>query len=130
MGIDDEIENILRDESPTTKAVKSLIEVKDREAGKHNSEIELKTDLDSNQICIHTAVSVMNNVLEQSEKDFGKSCILGNLLEIKERKLLSKDRKSRQEIVNVARQPDMNAMNVNDSSGFVSNLFKSRKDRI
>jgi len=126
--IDEAIEDVIRDENPTSRAVKTLIEVNDRTTGKFGTDIELKTDLDKNQICVHTAASMLNSVLEMDKDKFNKECILGNLIEVKERKLLSKDRKSRVEIVDIARQPDMN-FGDGQNQNFVSRFFSSRKER-
>ena len=121
MGIEDAIEDIIKDDNAASQAVKSLIEVKDRQSGKLGSDIELKTDLDFKQVCVHTAAGMLNNILEMPKTNFNKECILGNLVEMKERKLLSKDRKSRNEIVNVAKQPE--TIMQDGSSNFVKKMF-------
>ncbi len=121
MGIEDDIENIIKDDNAASLAVKSLIEVDDRQSGKLGSDIELKTDLDFKQVCIHTAAGMLNNILEMDKDKFNSECILGNLVEMKERKLLSKDRESRLEIVNVAKQPE--TIMQDGSTNFVKKMF-------
>lgn len=125
-SIDDDIEKLLKEETAQSQAVKSLIEVREKKKGEVGSEIELKTDLDKNQVCIHTAVDMITNIIDMDEKEFTDKCIIGNLINLKERKLLSKDRKSRTEIVEVAKTPDM-MFNQEPQQGFVRNLFRSRR---
>ncbi len=128
-SIDQNINEMLKDDNPTAKAVSALIEVKGREAGK-DSEVELKTDLSADEIKIHTVLGVLSNLMEMSEEDFTKKCILSEVIEKKERNSLSKDRKSRLEIVEVARQPDVN-MPLGTQSGnesFIKRFFSSKKD--
>jgi len=127
-GLDDKTEEILKDENPTAEAIKSLITVKDRETGKA-SEIELKTDLDTDEIKIHTVLDLLSNVLEMDTKNFSKKCILADLINRKERKALSKDRKSRGEIVSVAKPPEfpMQPQELK-KEGFIRRFFTSRKE--
>jgi len=130
-SIDQNINDILKDENPTAQAVNALIKVGDREAGK-DSEVELKTDLTVDEIKIHTVLGVLSNLIEMNPDDFTKKCILSEVIEKKERKSLSKDRKSRLEIVEVARQPDVN-MPLGTNAGnesFVKRFFTSKKDNI
>lgn len=126
-SIDDDIEQILKDENASSQAIKSLITVKDRESGK-DSEVELKTDLSEDDIKIHTVLAVLSNIIEMKQKSFSKSCILASVIEKKERKALSKDRKSRGEIVAVARQPDMTfPMEMAGRENFVKRMFTPRR---
>lgn len=127
--LDENIDKLLKEESATTKAVESLITVKDRVTGKA-SEVELKTDLSDDEIKLHTVLAVTSDVLEMDEKTFKTKCILADVIEKKERKALSKNRKSREEIVMVARQPDiqmggMGGMPQKDN--FVKRFFSSRR---
>lgn len=124
-NLSDLIEGALKEESPTAEAVKTLIRVEKREKGK-DSDIELKTDLDKNAVCIHTAIDILNKVLESPEKDFEKMSVLGDLVNRKERKLLSKDRKSRQEIVDISKQPEQIQNNDLRDSG-IKRFFTPRK---
>lgn len=126
MAIDNKLEEMLTEESPTSAAVKSLINVKDRVSGK-DSEIELKTDLDIEQVNVHTIVDLCMGFLEMDEKDFKKNIVGVNLVNKKERKLLSKNRMSRAEIVQVARQPDLNMLPEQHNEGFLKRFFTSRR---
>ena len=132
--LDDNLDDFFKEENPTAEAVKSLISVKPRIAGM-DSEVELKTDLSDDEIKIHTVLSEMSKILESKEEQFSTKCILSSVIEKKERKALSKDRKSREEIVAVARQPDMSmggmGMGMDGGQqrhGFIRRFF-SRKNR-
>lgn len=126
--IDESINEMLKDENPTAQAVNALIKVEDREAGK-DSDVELKTDLNEDEIKIHTVLGVLSNLIEMKPEDFTKKCILSKVIEKKERKSLSKDRKSRIEIVEVARHPDVNMMaQPTGNESFVKRFFSSKKD--
>lgn len=127
MGIEDEIDQIIKDETPTGQAVESLIKVKKREKGQ-DSEIELKTDLDESDVCVHTSIDMLNNFLEMGHKDFSKVSVIGELVNKKERKLLSKNRRSRLEIVEVARHPDLNMVQEQVKDSFVKRLFQRKKE--
>ena len=92
--------------------------------------MELKTDLDPDEIKIHTVLGALSNILETSELKFSEECILPQVIEKKERKSISKYRKSREEIVRVARQPDMNMQpEQQQNQSFVKRLFTSKKNR-
>ncbi len=129
-SIDQNINDILKEENPTAEAVKALIKVEKRVAGQ-DSEVELKTDLTEDEIKIHTVLGVLSNLIEMKAEDFNSKCILSDVIEKKERKSLSKDRKSRLEIVEVARHPDMN-MGFSDggNESFIKRFFSSRKDKV
>lgn len=122
MTIDEETEKLIKEENATSEAVRSLINVKDREKGK-SSDVELKTDLTDDEVKIHTVLQALSNTLEMSQLEFSEKCVLSAVIESKERKLLSKDRKSRMEIVNVARQPDMNFPMEHQQGGFLKRFF-------
>jgi len=126
MSIDDDVDEIIKDDNPTAQAVESLIKVRDQKKGQQ-SEIELKTDLDDSDVCVHTSVDMLQAVLEMEGDDMATKSILGILVNKKERKLLSKDRKSRLEIVEVARHPDMNVSQDQAKQGFVQRFFSRRK---
>lgn len=131
MVLDENIEEILKEENPTAKAVTSLIEVRPKKKGE-DSEIELKTDLTSDEVKLHTIIDILNEVLEMDEKDFSKKCILSSLINKKERKSLSKNRLSRSEIVAVAKQPEF----PNDfggevkKQGIIRRFFTSKKENV
>lgn len=127
----EELDSFITSDNATAKAVKSLIEVKDRKSGE-SSEVELKTDLTDDEIKTHTILAITSDVLEMDKTDFDSKCILANVIEKKERKALSKDRKSREEIVSVAKQPNINADDgilIPQKQGFMKRLFTSKKKR-
>lgn len=106
-SLDETLDSMLKEESAQTEAVKSLIRVKEKVLGELGTDIELKTDLTEKDICLHTSVDMLSFILDMKKGDFAKNAIIGHLTNLKERKLLSKDRKSRSEIVEVAKTPDM-----------------------
>lgn len=124
--IEETLDKVMKDETAQTRAVSSLIDVKDRIAGKIGTDIELKTDLTGKETCIHTAVDMIGFFLKVSPDKFDDMDILPTLTNLKERKLLSKGRKSRDEIVNVAKNPDLN-MQQAESQGFVRKLFTPKR---
>lgn len=129
--IDDNLDELFKEENPTAEAVKSLINVKSRKVGEP-SEVELKTDLSDDEVKLHTVLSTIHNILEAKPDKFNKECILLNVIESKERKALSKNRLSRSEIVQVARQPDMNMGMMGEmpqKQGFIKRFLTSRKNR-
>lgn len=119
MPIDEDIDQIIREETPQAKATSSLIDVKPRKKGEF-SNIELKTDLTEADVCLHTRAEMLQRIMESSDM---KMPFLSTLVEIKERKLLSKDRKSRLEIVEIGKQPDQSLMNIHDNSGSARKFF-------
>lgn len=127
MPLDEELEGMLREENPQAEAVRSLIKVADKKKGSLGSEIELKTDLTSNEVVIHTAVDMMNRILDMSPKDFNSGIITQDLVQIKERKLLSKNRLSRREIVEVSKTPEMNMGMDMGQQSFVKKLFTPKQ---
>ena len=73
--LDENINEILKDENPTAQAVNALIKVDERKSGK-DSDVELKTDLTEDEIKVHTVLGVLSNLIEMSPEDFSKKCIL------------------------------------------------------
>ena len=129
-SIDQNINEILKEENPTAEAVNALIKVKEKEVGK-DSEVELKTDLTEDEIKIHTVLGVLSNLIEMKPEEFTKKCILSSVIEKKERKSLSKDRKSRLEIVEVARHPDMTmGMPPAGNESFIKRFFTPQNIQI
>lgn len=124
-GLDEKLDEIIKDESAQARAVKSLIEVRPKIKNTFGSDIEVKTDLNEKDVCLHTAADMLQSFL--NVKSFKDSNIISDLVQLKERKLLSKNRKSRQEIVDVARSPDMTMMQPDNQGNFVKRLFTSRK---
>jgi hypothetical protein len=119
-------DDILREENPQADAVNALIKSRPRVSGEP-SEIELKTDLTSDEVRIHTALDCIGNILEMPKEKFNGSCILSDIVHRKERKALSLNRKSRGEIVNVARNPDQIVDGGQPQEGFIKRFFSSRR---
>jgi hypothetical protein len=128
MTIDETTDDILRDESAQSEAIKSLITIKPHLKGE-SSEVELKTDLSGDEVKAHTIISIVSQFLEKSDFQFKDHCILNDLVNKKERKAWSKDRKSREEIVAVSRQPEFSGDMGQDvrKEGFIRRLFTPRK---
>ena len=126
MSLDDSVEGLIKEENAQAEAVKSLINVKKKVLNELGSDIELKTDLSPENVVIHTGVDMLNRIL--STKDFDKVIITEDLVQIKERKLLSLNRQSRREIVEIARNPDMQMNDFgNQQESFVKRMFTPRK---
>ena len=126
-SLDESVEKLLKEENPQAEAVKHLVSVKERETGQLSTDVELKTDLTEQQIKDHSIMAILNNAIEMSSKEFKETCILGNLINAIERKSISKDRKSRAEIVAVARNPDTNIHEGNMKQSFMKRLFSPNK---
>jgi hypothetical protein len=118
-NIDETIDKLIREENAQAQAVKTLITAKPREDGVLGTDVETKTDLKEQQTCWHTQGGLINSALEMSPEQFGEKCILGDLIDLKERKLLSLERKSRLEIVEIAKNPE-----VTSDERKQENLFK------
>lgn len=125
--IEDKVERILREENPTGEAIKSLINIKPRLKGE-NSDVELKTDLSADEVVNHTRLNFIGNILERKRSVFADTNMLNNLIEIKERKAISKERKSRAEIVAISKAPDVISP-VSDSMGILGKMFTSQNDQ-
>ena len=111
-SLDDNIDSFLKEENAQNTAVNSLVKSNDID-----SPIEMKTDLTEEDIVIHSVGATINKTLNELYGKGKQKCILGDLIEIKERKLISKNRQSRNEIVQVARNPDTtNIMGTSDNN--------------
>lgn len=110
MALEDEIETQLKDDSAQSRAVDALLNVKERNVKAIGSDIELKTDLEADEHKTHTVAQIISNVIEMTDKEFNSRCVLGDIIEKKERKSLSKERRSRTETVEVARPVHMSGM--------------------
>jgi hypothetical protein len=127
------LETVIRD-SNTPKdagfiAVEHLVTVKPREKNPREdhvgTEIELKTDLSNEMVMVHTAGDFIGMLSMIKDKDdFRDMNVLQILIERKERKLLSLDRKSRLEVVDVAR-PQTNG-NDQQAQSFIRRMFSPR----
>ena len=127
--LDENIDNIIREENPQAEAVKSLINIKPRVKGVLNTDVELRTDLNTEEIKKHTKIAILSNIVDMDEKEFSQRCILGDLSDVKERKAISKDRQSRAEIVTVARNPDMSMQNDEIKEGWLKRFFTPKRQR-
>jgi hypothetical protein len=126
-SLDQFVDNIIKEANPQADAVKSLIEVKKRTRGQLNTEVELKTELSSDEIKKHSLMALLSHVVEMDDDEFSKSCIIGDLIDVKERKSISKDRKSRKEIVDVARNPDLSLQNDEVKEGWLKRFFSPKR---
>lgn len=124
----EEENQIINEESAQAEAVRNLITVKkDKKNGK--TDVESKTDLTDDDVRIHSVLHTLNDTLDMALPSSDK-CILGRLIDRKEIKLWSKDRKSREEIVAISRQPDMNQIDMIEGQqkrGLLKRLFTPRK---
>lgn len=128
-SLDEIADDIMTEQNPQADAVNALIKSEPRVSGEP-SDIELKTDLiNLDQVNLHTALDVLGNILEMAPKDFNASVILSSIIHRRERKLLSLQRRSRTEIVNVAKNPDLPQENM-PQEGFLKRFFTSRKQPI
>jgi hypothetical protein len=127
-SLDDVTEQVINESNPQGEAVTALIESKPRETGEA-SDIELKTDLNGlDEVNLHTTLDILGNILEMPIAKFNSSCIISDIIHRRERKLLSLNRKSRAEIVNVARNPDMNMMQSEQNESFIKRFFTGRRN--
>lgn len=129
MTLDDSVQDeFLKPDNPTGEAIKSLLNVKGRKKGEVDTEVETKTDLDLDDVKIHTNVDLLSSFLEFTPEDFASHNVLSQLVTKKERKLISKDRLSRREIVEVARAPEMMPMGGDSqNNSWFNRWFKSRR---
>ncbi len=105
--LDEKLDKFLSEDSPSARAVNALVDVKSNDKENNfDTNVEVKTDLTSDLVRLHSAGEILGIILELNEEDFVKKNIITLLINKLERKLISKDRKSREEIVAVARQPD------------------------
>ena len=129
MGLEDTTEGLLKEEqSAASDAIRSLITAK-KSVRSEDSDTELKTDLTADEVKAHTIISTISKFVEMTPVNFNDHCILSELVNKKERKAWSKNRLSRREIVEVARQPEMNMDMQKDmqKEGFVRRMFTPKK---
>ncbi len=123
-SLDEEVTKAWGDETPVHKAVTSLIEVKPSKKDELGSDIELKTDLNSDGICSdHAKANYFDHILNMTPEEFNERSIINPFVELKERKLVSLKRKSREEVVTVARSPDMNIQEGKEHRGLFKRWF-------
>ena len=128
-SIEDKLNKILKDESPQAKAVDSLMLIKRRTAGELTTDVDLKTELTTDEVRQHAALALLNSVLEMDEETFGNKSILGDLIEIKERKAISLNRQSRKEIVEMTRAPDSSFFSDKSGDGAMKRFFMGKKEQ-
>jgi hypothetical protein len=125
------VEGMVREQSPINRSVEILSTVNPRTS--EGSEIELKTDFGNRkQAIVHSIVDEMGRWLALTPDNFNDTPVILNLTEVLERKFLSIERKSRNEIVTIAKSPDTNILNqTNTGSGggesFVKKMFSPRR---
>lgn len=130
-SLDDKLNTMFNDTNPQADAVNALIKVGPRAAGVMDTEIELKTDLSEDEVKLHTAVDMLSAFLEMTPTEFKKKSVISQLVNKKERKSLSKNRKSREEIVAVAKNPDtIMEQQPGVSQNFIKKFFTSQKKQI
>jgi hypothetical protein len=110
-NLEDTIRQSMIPEDAGVIGVKHLVTVRNREKEDFGSEVELKTDLDSEDVFIHTVCDFANWIftMDDANKKLEDINILGRIVEQKERKRLSLDRKSRSEVVMIAKRPEDSA---------------------
>ena len=96
--------SIVGDSSATSRAVDTFITIARTKKGEE-SDTELKTDLSDDEVRIHSLLHTLSDVFDMNSVQFKSKCVLGIVINRKERKAWSKDRKSRTEIVEIVRQP-------------------------
>ena len=126
--IDESVSTAWNEESPIAKAVSSLIEVKPSEKDELGSDIELKTDFKSEEVCSdHAKANYFDQILNMTEEQFNERSIINPFVELKERKLVSLKRQSRAEVVTVARSPDQNIIEGKEERGILKRFFSPQK---
>lgn len=123
--LDEQADQILKEENATAEAVKSLIQIDDNKP----HDVELKTDLTERQIITHSVLSILGDTIQAGSSKFEDIDILNEMVTKIERKSWSKNRRSRTEIVEIARQPEQRLDMGGDQrrQGFLSRLFAPRR---
>lgn len=125
-AISEDREEVINEATAKDKAVESLINVAPKMKGK-NSEVELKTDLTEADVCLHTQAAMLGKMIDLIDKPLEKAEeLITDVIETKERKLLSKDRRSRLEIVEIAKSPETFMAAGEENRGFLSRFFKPK----
>jgi hypothetical protein len=101
--LEDTIKGAMQEKNAGVIAVETLTSVKDKGIKDFGSDVEIKTELNQNECLAHALVDEISLWLNMNSNDFMNTDVLSSLIQRKERKLLSKDRKSRGEVVEVAR---------------------------
>lgn len=117
------VEGIVAEKSPISRSVEILSMVKPSGAKRQGSDIELKTDFGSREQAIaHAVVDEIGRWLLTKPVNFNKLPITLKLTEVLERKFLSIERKSRGEIVTIAKSPETNVIEGEKPSGFLKRM--------
>lgn len=124
MELEESIEQILKEDTAQSRAVKTLVEIKPKTKTGW-SDVEVKTDLNQKETCIHTSANMIQKFIKCN--NFEDLDIIDLLVELKERKLLSLKRKSRGEIVDVAKRPDIK--NTSTPDNYFKKMFTSQKGK-
>ena len=125
--LEDVADNSLKEGDAQSEAVRSLLTVKERIKGDLSTDIELKTELTDAQTCLHTQGNLLGHIFELNESNFTDKNLIQELIDLKERKLVSLKRQSRREIVDVARNPDMSIQGEEHRDSFVKRFFTGKK---
>lgn len=124
--LEDVADNSLKEDNAQSEAVRSLLKVDPRAKGELSTDIELKTELTDAQTCLHTQGNMLGHIFELNEKNFTDKNLIQELIDLKERKLVSLRRQSRKEIVDVARNPDMSISGEEHRDSFVKRFFSGK----
>ena len=124
--MNEDTDESLNEESAQGEAVKSLI----RSDPKNRIDDEKKSDISEADVNRHAILSTTSDVIEMKPEDFTKNCVLGMLINRKESKAWSKNRESRKEIVEIAKQRDMNMGTGEEVQrhGFIRRMFTSKNN--
>lgn len=127
-NIEDVIKDSLKNKTASLLAVETLVSVKNKEHKEDfGTDVELKTDLDERSVIVHSLLDEVSRILMLSPSDFNKEIVVPKIVERKERKLLSKNRKSREEVVRVAKPEE----SVEEKrAGIFSRLFTPKQPDI
>lgn len=122
--IEDVIKESLKNKTASLLAVETLVNVrtKAKDSEDFGSDVELKTDLSEREVIVHSLLDEISRILNMTPAEFKQDIVVPKMVERKERKLLSKNRKSREEVVRVAKPEDTEQQ----QRGFLSRLFSPK----
>lgn len=118
------VEGSIRDETGLSQGIKTITEIKPSKEGDKNTDIEIKTILDHNQVIDHTMAEFIANLATISNEELNTKPIIKGLTEKLERKFLSLHGISRTQVVDMVRNNDGTS---SQKPGFMSKLFGSRR---
>ena len=96
------MEGQLRDETGISTGVKTLMTIEPSQ-GQKNTDIEIKTILEHNQIIDHTVVEFIGDIIQMKPKELEERPVIIGLTEKLERKFLSLKGKSRDQVVEMVK---------------------------